>query len=194
MRAISPHENYSIQVVEGDERIVVDDHGVARQISLHKPIIANFEKTGLTHFEEEVALMSFNFSALPEGVHPLSSISVFDTEMYVEQFPAEERDSILVKIDNRLRELAKNQGSGQFVVVDPPKAERPWPSYDDMSVEKVLSAVDLLSTPHDSLAERVRLYEIENKNRKQIVDEMNRLQGNPVEGEGDGEVAATVEA
>jgi hypothetical protein len=82
MRCISPYSGYSITVFEGNEQIVVDARGYAQTVVLEKPVIANFERSGLLDNEIEAALTSFTFAGLPEGINPLTRIAVFDTEAY----------------------------------------------------------------------------------------------------------------
>lgn len=171
MRCISPHESYSIQVIEGKEDILRDPQGYAQRVTLREPVVAVFEKTGLLDHEQEAALMSFNFTGLPEGVNPLTTISCFDSEMYViANFEEHERDDAQVRIDARLRQLAELFPS-QFIVVDHPHAAKPWPSYDGMSVEEILRTRELLDQD-GSMAEGVRLYELENEGREEIVEAM----------------------
>lgn len=169
MRCLSPYANYSIQVFEGDEQIVVDQRGQAKQLTLSKPVIADFDRAGLLDHEIEVALETFSFSGLPEGVNPLTRISMFDSEAYVERFPKDERPEMLAKINERLRELQERH-PGEFVIVEQPAAEKPWPSYDEDSAEEVIEFQKRLQIN----PERVRLYEVENLNRAEVVEAMLR--------------------
>lgn len=178
MRFISRHEQYSIQVFEGKEQIVTDPRGYAQTITLAKPVVANFEKSGLLDHEQELALLTFNFSGLPEGVNPLTTISVFDSEMYVDaNFEEEERDAMDAKIVARLLELSERHPS-QFIPAPQPLAPRPWPSYDGMDADEVLRTREILATEANNMAEAVRLYELENEEvrdvpvRQEIVEAM----------------------
>lgn len=170
MRCLSPHPKYSIQVFEGNEQIVVDARGYAQTVTLAKPEIANFDNLGLLDYEIEAALENFDFSGLPEGVSPLARIGVFDTEAYCQRLPKDKRDEMVVQMNERLREL-QEQNPTQFIVVDPPQAARPWPSYDDDSVEDILKFQERLRIKPES----IRLYEEQNKNRREIVAAMLRL-------------------
>lgn len=172
MRLISPHEKYSIQVFEAKERIVTDRAGYAQLITLDKPVVANFQKTGLLDHEVEAALMSFDFSGLADGVNPLTTVSVFDTEVFVQaNFDEDERDAALIKMDARLRELHELFPS-QYVIVEHPAAARPWPRYDDYGVEEILSFQEALGVA----PETVRLYELEHEKRGEIIQAMLRLE------------------
>lgn len=192
MRCIAPSPGYSIQVFEAEEQVVVDARGHATTIVLKKPVIANFERQGLLDNEIEAALERFNFSGLPEGVSPLARIGCFDTEAYVARFKPHERDELLVQIDARLRELS-DQFPNEFIIVDPPEAPKPWPSYDETDVEDILKFQEALKMS----PETIRLYEEEHLNRAEIVDEMLSLE-NPEyareRAEGDGEKRISVQA
>ena len=176
MRCISPARNYSIQVFEGDEQIVVDARGHATTIVNSKPVIANFQGTGLLDWEIGPALESFNFSGLPEGVNPLARISVFDTEAYVSQLSSVEDDpaaqaALLEKIDARLRKLQARFPS-EFIIVDKPASAKPWPTYDPDSVEEILQIQARLGMS----AEGIRLYEVENQKRPEIIEAMQAIE------------------
>lgn len=174
MRCLSPHPNYSIQIFEGKEQVVLDARGYGEDRILEKSVIANFDTRGLADHEIEAALTSFNFSGLPDGVNPLTRISSFDTEAFVERFPAEQRDAMKVNIDKRLLDLQAINPS-QFIIVEAPKAEKPWPSYDRDTVEDVLKLQERLD-PLGQIAEAIRRYEEENKNRKGIVEAMKQIE------------------
>lgn len=171
MRCISPHSNYSIQVIEANEQIVVDARGFAQSIVHSKPVIADFDQGGLMDYEIEAALENFNFSGIPEGVNPLTKIASFDTEAYIHRFPPAGRDELLIQIDQRLRELQVLHPN-EFIIVEPPEAARPWPSFDKDTVEDVLKIQERLQFN----PETIRLYEAENQNRLEIVEAMFRLE------------------
>jgi hypothetical protein len=84
MRAISPIANYSIQFKAPREA----RHGLSPAPSSeyydNKPCIAQFQRGGMTEWEQIARIESFDFSGLPDGVNPLTRVSVFDTEAYVE--------------------------------------------------------------------------------------------------------------
>lgn len=174
MRCLSPAEGYSIQVFEPDEtlNIVTDNKGMSRYIGRSKPVVANFYKTGLLDHEIEAALERFNFSGLPEGVHPLTRVSVFDTEIYaLANFKPDVRDEETRKLDERLRELSEIFPN-DFIVVDHPHAEKPWNKYDEHSLKEILKLQEQTGISPES----IRLYESENKDRPEIIEAMWRLE------------------
>lgn len=148
---------------------MMDARGFASTVIISEPVVAHFEQGGLLDHEIEAALSSFSFSGLAEGVNPLTKIAFFDTEAFVESFPEEQRNELQVRIDKRLTELAE-RFPNQFIRVDAPMKPRPWNSYDDDTVDEILEFQKRLRVkPED-----VRLYEIENRNRFEIVHEMLR--------------------
>jgi hypothetical protein len=178
MRCLSPHSNYSIQVFEGQEQIMMDARGFSQTITVKKPVVANFETSGLTEYELEAALMSFNFSGIPDGVNPLTRVAVFDTDLYIEQQLAadEELDKEFLnelreRMENRLRKLQARHPS-EFIIVDPPAHEIPWPTYDEDSVEEILAARERFRFSPQA----IRLYELENKGRTEIIEHMTALE------------------
>ncbi len=169
-RCISPHAAYSLQVIEGQEQVVVDARGYANTITLSKPVIANFEQGGLLDHEIEAALEKFNFSGVAEGVNPLTTIGSWDSEAFVQKYPDNEQNEMLVQIDQRLKHLQELHPN-DFLIVSPPVAARPWPKYDEFSVEDILKFQERLGvTPED-----IRLYEVANANRPEVVYAMLAL-------------------
>ena len=171
MRCISPHGRYSIQVFEGQTRVGVDQAGIMHSVELTKPVVADFEQGGLTEWEIEAALMSFNFAGVPDGVNPLTRVAVFDTEAYVQQFPEAERALKLEAIDGRLRELQARFPS-EFAIVEKPAASKPWPSYDTDSIEEIVGFQKRLGIS----PEAIRLYEHENQGRQAVIDVMTAIE------------------
>ena len=164
MRCLSPHRNYSIQVIEGREKIVVDARGYATTVELSKPFLANFSPSGLTEYEELACYERFDFSGLPEGVNPLTTIGVWDVETACMAFPKDRRQELYVQVCQRMRDLSERFPS-EFIVVEPPDAERPWPKYDDFTSEDVIKFQEVLGVEPDL----IRLYELENQGRHEII-------------------------
>lgn len=186
-RAISPFGRYSIQIIEADERIVLDKSGHAISVPFSKPVIANFQQGGLMAHEIEAALERFNFSGVPDGVNPLTRLSVFDTESYALARGMSKDE--LKAMDDRFEYLAEINPS-EFILVPMPLAPRPWPSYDDDSPEDIVEFQSRLGIP----AEVVRLYESENKNRKSVLEAMANQEGLDLETGAQREEAIVVNA
>jgi hypothetical protein len=172
MRCLSPHARYSINVFDAQEQIVTDSRGYAHSRPIGLQVMANFENTGLLDHEVDLALSSFSFSGLAEGVNPLSKIGVFDTEIFCLRWPEREREEIQAQIEERLRELQQLHPS-QFIIAETPTAARPWTKYDQDSVEGVLAVQQATGT--DPAV--VRRYEQEKQNRPEIIEAMKELEG-----------------
>jgi len=165
MRCISRHAAYSIQVIETDERIVTDATGYAKRIPLKKGFVADFSPGGLLDYEQKVAFERIPFSGLPEGVNPLTTVGVYDSEAdVIAKFPKHERSAVLVQVNQILREKQKDFPN-DFIIVDPPEAPRPWTTYDEDSVEDILKFQERLKVDPDE----IRLYEVQHQNRDEIV-------------------------
>jgi hypothetical protein len=174
MRCISPYSNYSIQILEALPRRGTDQTGTVVEYYERKPVVANFSQGGLLDHEIAAAFQTFNFSGIPDGVNPLTRISSFDTEAYAEQFPEKEREQILEELEDRLRVLQKLHPS-EFIIVDQPRAAKPFgesSKYDELSAEEVIE----LQASTGYSPEAIRLYELENQNRQEVVDAMTALE------------------
>jgi hypothetical protein len=148
-------------------------------------VLAQFHKGGLTEWEELTALESFDFSGLPDGINPLTRVSMFDSEAYVVQkySNAEERELRLAEIDERLAYLGK-LFPNEFRIVEKPAAVIPWPSYNETPIEDELDDDGKIATPGlytmQSLTgispQAIRLYEVENLNRPEVIEAMEALE------------------
>lgn len=166
MRAISPIGNYSIQLFEAIPKRGMDATGTVVEYSDKQPVLAQFHRGGLTEWEEIAAIESFDFSALPEGTNPLTRVSVFDTEglvAHMEDGP--EKDAFLEKVDARLRHLS-TLFPGEFRIVDKPASPKPWPTYDENTLEEIFE----LQAATGVDPQVIRLYEVENLNRAEVVE------------------------
>lgn len=174
MRVLSPFARYGLQLFGSGERIMQDPGGYAVSVPQREAVIAQFDKLGLMPHEEDLALKNFNFAGLPEGVPPLTRVGVFDTEAYcLDRYEDEGlRNEMQVKIDQRFRELAKKFSPGQFLIVETPMVERPWPTYDTDTPEDILKLQERLGFD----AEHIRRYEQENQDRPEIVDAMSKIE------------------
>jgi hypothetical protein len=183
MRAISPISNYSIQLFEAIPKRGMDSSGTVIEYSDSKPVLAQFARGGLTEWEQLEALELFDFSGLPDGVNPLTRVSVFDTEGYVQRFPKEEREAALAKIDARLEELAERFPS-EFRIVAKPRQIAPWPTFDNTPLEdevsdetgEVTPGILTLQKVSGWSPEQIRLYEVENQNRPEVIAAMEALE------------------
>ena len=157
MRAISPIANYGIQLIEAIPKRGMDSTGTIVEYSDSKPVHAQFTRGGLTEWEQIAALEHFDFSGLPEGVNPLTRVSVYDTEAAVAHIASpEERIALQGVLDQRLEHFSTMFPS-DFMIVEKPPVPKPWPSYDGDSIEKVIQIQE--ATQYSP--EAIRLYEME---------------------------------
>lgn len=182
MRAISPIARYGITVQSPRVRRGMDQGGSVVEYTDGDLIHAQFETSGLTEWEQIFALENFDFSGLPDGVNPLTRVSVFDSEAYVQRFPKDERDGIQRVIDERLVELQEIFPS-EFRIVEKPKTAKPWPTYDENELEdtfdedgEVVLGILSLQALSGWSPEQIRLYEVENENRPEVVAAMEALE------------------
>lgn len=184
MRALSPHAKYSIQLFEADTRRAPNERGAVVEWEAAPAVNAHFQVQGLAVWEAEAVLTMFNFSGLPEGVNPLTTIGVFDPEGYVHknhpQWSEEDRNKEIDRLEERLRGLAELFPS-QFICVDKPASPKPWPTYDQDSVADILAIRERLEIS----PQVVRLYELENQKRDEVVEAMLALTAEVVPDEAD---------
>ena len=185
MRAISPIGQYGIVLKHPSTRRGLDSTGTVVEYSEGDLVHAQFHKGGLTEWEEIEALESFDFSGLPEGINPLTRVSMFDTEAYVERLELDdaEREAVLSKLDAQLVKLSK-VFPNEFKIVAKPAAEKPWPTYDVTPLEDVLNDDGTVEEPGlytmQGLTgidpQAIRLYEVENSNRPEVIEAMEALE------------------
>ena len=174
MRLLSQYARYSIVIFGPNEKIMTDERGYAVMVPQNEPVIAMFDKLGLLDHEQDLVLRSFDFSGLPEGVHPLTRVGVWDSEAYCfdKYSDPEERASMQAQIDQRCRELQPRFPT-QFVIAETPVAPLPWPSYEEDTIEDILKLQERLGYDPDL----VRRYEEENQNRPEVIGAMQELIG-----------------
>ncbi len=175
MRAISPFARYSIVLSNPPTKRGVDRTGAVVEYSDGEPLLAQFEVSGLTAWEEAEAIEHFGgtLSGLPEGVNPLTRVSVFDSELFcVGKFSdPEARADAQAFIDRQLADKAEQYPS-HFRIVDLPVASKPWPSYDDLkNLDKIMAVRDETGTDPSV----VLRYESENKARPEVIEAMESL-------------------
>lgn len=183
MRAISPIANYGIQLIEAPSKRGMDSTGTIVEYTDSKPVHAQFHQGGLTEWEQIAALENFDFSGLPEGVNPLTRVSMYDTEAAVAHIEDEdERERFRERLDKRLRHLAKLYPN-EFLIVEKPPAPLPWPSYDETpwtdatdGEGNVTPGIETMQRMTGISPEIIRLYEVEHKNRPSIIGLCERLE------------------
>ena len=173
MRAISPYARFGLLLFPAREKVVTIEGGYSRYQVLEEAVIAQFDKLGLMDWEADLALKTFDFTGLPEGVPPLSRVGVFDSEAFcLRNYQNEdERRSMQVQIDNRMKEL-QPEFPNHYILVETPVADRPWGSYDKDTPEDILTLQERLEMDPTL----VRRYEEENQARPEIIEAMTELE------------------
>ena len=179
-RFISPHARYGVAADAGSEKLITDARGNSFLHQTGDPIVCQFEQSGLRDHEIEVAFSLFNFSGVPEGINPVTRIAVYDPEAAADSLDWD--DETRKKVERKLW-FASQDKPGEIAFVPSPRAQKPWPSYDSDSVEEILEFQKRL----DFDPEVIRLYEVENDNRQEIIEAMWSLEsrnerGSSVEG------------
>lgn len=184
MRAISPHANYSHVLIRPEITTGVDASGRIREVEDGFMVNAQFEKSGLHDWEAAVAIEAFagEFGALPEGVNPLTRVSVFDTEAYVEarwgHDPKRAKD-MQARIDAALLHAAEKYPT-KLRVVERPALAKPWATYDEQNVQEIFETLAATGTD----PQVVWAYEAENKGRKTVFEGLDALRESAAEEEG----------
>lgn len=173
MRAISPISRYGIQLIEAIPKRGMDSTGTIVEYTDKQPVHAQFSQGGLTEWEQIAAVENFSFSGIPEGVNPLTRVAVFDTEVAVAHIAnPRERIALQELMDERLEHFATLYPS-EFMIVAKPPVPKPWPSYDNDSIEKVLE----IQEATEYAPEQIRLYEMERpKPRATLIAKMAELE------------------
>lgn len=180
MRAISPIARYGITLKRPKARRGVDQSGTIHEVYEGEILHAQFNQGGLTDWEQVVAMEHFDFSGLPDGVNPLTRVSVFDSEAYVESLDLteDEKEATLEEIDSRLRKLQSTFPS-EFMIVEKPPAPRPWPTYDSTPFEDsvdretgevTVPGIKTMQAMTGISFESIRLYEHENDQRPEVIE------------------------
>jgi hypothetical protein len=162
MRAISPHANYSIQIRSAKVRRGVDQTGQMLEVVEQEPLVLQFEHFAVTPEEASAVLQAFSFSGLAEGVNPLTVLGVWDSEIYKRTF--DKSDAEMQDICETLRRKGEANGWRMFIIVDEPRAPKPWPTYDEDSEDDIIAAAQRFG-----FIESVIQYESENEQREEIL-------------------------
>ena len=162
MRFVSRSPKYSVGVIEGEMAQV---NGLLFENRPKK--IAKFTQGVALDHEVEAALKHFTFRGLPDGVPPETYVSVLDTADLQKQWKLSDEDRVTIE-----KFLETLPGFGQdYIKVEEIRAPKPWPSYDEDSIEDILSAIERFKFD----VEDVRRYEQENENREELLDSLVEL-------------------
>lgn len=162
MRAISPHANFGIQIQEPLIRTGVDTGGRINEVIERPMQYLQFEHFAITKEEEGIALQKINFSGIPEGINPLTTLGVWDSIIYQRQHGLSDEQRIAV--EDKLR--AKEESSaGRFIVVADIRAPKPWPSYDEDDPDEIVQIASRIG-----LVQAAIVYEKDNGQREEVLE------------------------
>jgi hypothetical protein len=164
MRFISPYQRYTIQAVQGSKPVVVDGTIIVEK----EGVRVEFMHGGILDWETELGMKRFRFDGLPEGVPAATRLSVFDTEM--EALARDWSEETRQEVEQGLLD-APAYGT-DYVLVEKPRVEAPWPHYNQVkSVPKLIAKVR--EDGYDP--EEVRQFELQNQNRQEVLDALEAL-------------------
>lgn len=165
MRAISPHAEYKIQVRQPKLRRGVTVDGSLIEVEESKSVLVEFEHFAITPEEEVVALKTFNFSGVPQGINPLTTLGVWDSLIYQRSTSISDKER--EEIEDLLRQKGEAAGWRMFIVVDEPRAAKPWKTYDEDDTETIVAAALRFGFVDEAIT-----YEKENLNRQSLLEEL----------------------
>jgi hypothetical protein len=163
-RFLARYGNFSV----GVQSLVREHFGTGESRVLKPRIDAQFQHALVTDEDLAVAVQSLHFPGLPfdndlnQNVSPRFRLSVWDSEWarVNEGFSEEQIEQIIEK-------LRQDSGLGvDFIEVAAKRAAEPFPNYDTLAVEAILDIVGVANLD----PEVVVAYEVENQNRKELVD------------------------
>jgi hypothetical protein len=163
-RFVSRYGNYSV----GAQSKIAEHFGTGEERVLKRRIDAQFHRSLVSDEDLALAIQSFHFTGLPfneetnSNISPRFRVSVWDSE-WARINEGWEEDEIALMI----QKLRNDPGLGtDHVEVAATRAAEPFPNYDDLSIEDILSIVKLASIDPAT----VIAYEVENQNRKELLD------------------------
>lgn len=165
-RYISPHQRYIITVEADEFKLDAEGH----QFKTRPLLQLEFIHGGIRKYEQDIALGHFDFGALPDGVHPESRLSFFDTKATTWD------DATRDKVEKFMRETPSNGQS--FLEIEAPRLSPPWPNYDQLKSNgsKSLSAVIADKVREDGYDPNdVISYEQENLDRPEVIQALTVL-------------------
>lgn len=168
MRYVSRSPKYSVGV---GEPTMANVNGIIFEQEPKK--IAKFHQGLALDHEVEAALKHFTFRGLPDGVPPETMVSVLDTVDYQKENKLSDEQRLALE-----QHIESLPSFGQdYIRVDEIRAPKPWPTYDEDSVEDIVSAIERFGFDADD----VRRYEQENENRSDLLEKLVELGAGDVE-------------
>jgi hypothetical protein len=140
----------------------VDGTGTIIEVTEKEPRVLQFEHFAITPEEQAIALKSFSFRGIPEGVNPLTTLGIWDSHIY--QRTHDLTDEQRIEVEEALRRKGERQNWRRFIIVEKPKAPKPWPTFDEDSPGDVVDLALRLNLVDAAVA-----YESENQAREDVL-------------------------
>lgn len=162
-RYISKSQRFKKTLRKAKLTLVNTELGPERQEE-SPPLIGYFQQGGATPAETRIALERFKFKGLGYDENPATRLSVLDTDelAHAQGWTAEEKAEIEELLDN-------GQGEFYFRVVRE-RAEKPWGNYDETPAAQIAATATMIGADIGA----VLAYERENKNRKSVLEELEK--------------------
>lgn len=177
MRFVAKYKRYNITF----QNELVEHFATGESRELKSYIDCQFDLYGsMLPYEIDAARKTFVNNGLPTEVDgvtiidPLYRFSVFDTEIFQRQRGVS--DEVRERMEQFL--LARPELGTDFIRVEEPRFAPPWPTYDDFrGVRGLPTAAAIAKKVHEDGYEpaQVILYEKQNANRADVIEELEAL-------------------
>ena len=171
MRFISRYPALQVSALKPEFKYVRDASGDTRKEKVFDGYIAQFRLGGLSPWEKQTGLARWKIATPLDG-RVDGFLSSWDSE--VEQIKEGWSDETREKVEKALLSSA-SAGTGNVIMVEPPKIEKPWPKYDDLHAGGKHSKEDIAKLIANQVKElgldpyHVISYERENKDRSEVI-------------------------
>lgn len=182
---VSDHANLCV-TVRAAKPPLYDDRGNLTRERI-RGLAAQFERGGCPDWAKEVVFKRFSFRGIPDGIAREHRIGTFDSLQAQQdlRWSDEEREIVERFLEQHASRTAN------FIVVQKPRVEAPWASYDELTVvgrrtagmvaEKIVQVIRDTGVNPDAVIQ----YELENANRPEVVEAVRafKLEGRTAEPE-----------
>lgn len=171
-RYLSKYSAMKKTVIKAEQALIQGPQGPMMQV-MREPVIAIFQKAGVTPWERQFAAQHFGFVGLAEGEDPLGRISSYDTDEEAIRHGWSPEQKIAVE------ELLDRQQSADYFRVEKPRTPAPWPNYDEIvpqgrrTIELVAAQIAETVQTLGIDPEAVIVYELENKARPEVLEALS---------------------
>lgn len=182
-RYVAKYARYVFTARPNREMVLADGQRQELQSALH----CRFQPWDVTEYEFDKALETFKFKGMPSAeaviidgqygepvTDPRYRLSSFDTS--TQGWTEEDEEFVINRLDSH------SDNGTDFIRVDPPALQPPWPNYDQLVAggrgktnESVAAEIVRLVGDLGLDAEDVAHYERLNRNRKEVLDALAQV-------------------